>query len=126
MKKAVCYQQDQSHRISLSEGHHRWYIVTQAKGSFEYRISERRQHDVTIYLMMFFVILLCVSIGTIHSISLSVSSDVETHTFRWAFGNDLNKTRCVFPTTPFRFPNDTLHPDPNWSLLYRSRNALFY
>ena len=66
--------------------------------------------------MMFLVMLLSVSVGTIHSIPLSASSNVETHTFRWALDNHLNNTRCVFPATPFRFPNDTLHPDPNWSL----------
>ncbi|UJR06559.1 hypothetical protein I4U23_010843 [Adineta vaga] len=38
----------------------------------------------------------------------------ETYKFRWTTDNG----RCAFPGTPYRFPNDTLHPDPMWSTLF--------
>jgi hypothetical protein len=61
----------------------------------------------------------------IQAIPVPAPSDVETHTFRWALGQDLNKTRCAFPSTPFRFPNDTLHPDPEWSTLHGGKYSHF-
>ncbi len=50
-----------------------------------------------------------------HSISLPLSVDAETHTFRWSISSDLNNTICAFPNTPQRFSNDSLHPDPKRS-----------
>lgn len=74
--------------------------------------------------MIFPVILLFVSIGTIRSIPLTVPSDVETHTFRWITKYDLNNTKCAYASKPARLPNDTLHPDPNWSFLHGCKDAL--
>lgn len=71
--------------------------------------------------MSIFINILClfvVSFVLTSSIPISLSSQVEIHKFRWATSNDLNKTRCAFPTTPWRFPNDTLHSDPEWSTLH--------
>jgi hypothetical protein len=69
--------------------------------------------------------LLIISVGITHSIPLPAPPDAETHTFRWATCNDLNNTTCAFPSTPWRFPNDTLHPDPNWSKLYEGKRTNF-
>jgi hypothetical protein len=68
--------------------------------------------------------LLIVWIGLAQSIPLPVSNGTETHTFRWATNNDLNSTKCAFPSTPWRFENDTLHPDPNWSKLHGGKRSL--
>ncbi len=73
----------------------------------------------------FLLQLLIISAGIVYLIPLPAPTGVETHKFRWALGNDLNKTRCAFPSTPWRFPNDTLHPDPNWSKLHGCKCAIF-